>query len=126
MTALTIDMKTIIDRAYQTALEDEFKTTVTTHDTDEGAVWVQREGMPLVQVYADPFGEGSRCTCGWFKLVGYCSHIVSAEMTRDLWRQEAEHEAAEDGAAFLAYCKADREMAAAFDGGDYLSDPFSA
>ena len=126
MIALSISLDTLTTRAYETAREDEFKTTVTDHGIDEGAWFVQREGMPLQQVWTEPFGAGRRCTCGWFKITGVCSHLVSVDFHLDLLRQEVEHEERTEAARFMDWCKLERAQASgAFDGGDYLSDPFA-
>ena len=132
MTALTLsinplNMKAIADRAYQTARQDEFKTTITDHPTDEGCWIVQREGQKERHVWTCPLGGDLRCTCGWFKITGVCSHCVSVDFHLDLLRQEAEHEERTEGEAFMRWCKADREAADALaaDPGDYLSSPFA-
>lgn len=116
MTALTLsinpinlDMAAINARAIRTAIEDEFKTTCTPHATDEGAVWVRRDGQTARLVYPDLVEKGRyHCTCGFYRLVGTCSHLHSASMARALFAAEQDQATDEEGRLFMEACRAER------------------
>ena len=83
-----------IRTARDAAQADFLKISVEPHGALANSFYVQMQGERPYLVSPNPFADGDEdeCTCGEFASAGYCRCIAAVELTRDLYRQEAEFE----------------------------------